>query len=286
MQREKPHFFKYTALGNDYIVIDPVNCPIALSPEAIRLICDRNHGIGSDGILHGPFIEQGRTTLRIFNPDGSEAEKSGNGVRIFSRFLFERGYNRSKEFSFETKGGPVGIEILDDPGQSIRVNMGAFSFRSDRIPVNGPSREVVNEELFLGGISLRITCVTVGNPHCVIPFLNATKETALSLGPRIEHHPLFPNRTNVQLLSVIDRGAIRIEIWERGAGYTLASGSSSCAAACAARRLGLVDDEVDVHMPGGVLRIAIKGNEVFMTGPVASVCEGFFTEEFLGKLEE
>ncbi|MBP7736196.1 MAG: diaminopimelate epimerase [Spirochaetes bacterium] len=274
-------FYKYHGLGNDYIVIDPGRNDVSLTPENIILICDRNLGIGSDGILHGPFFDNGSISVRIFNPDGSEAEKSGNGARIFTRHLHEHGHIRGDTAAFDTLGGPITARVLDTGTYGIRVNMGTCAFDSEKIPAAGPRREVINEAIEVKGRTFRMTCVSVGNPHCVIPLDDISKGLACDIGPLIERHPLFPNRINMQLAKVIDRRTLRIEIWERGAGYTLASGSSSCAAACACRRLGLVDGSVTVLMPGGPLSIEIGGDwSVAMTGPVASVSEGNFTPEF------
>ncbi|QDR82435.1 diaminopimelate epimerase [Sporomusa termitida] len=247
------HFYKYHALGNDYIVIDPHKAGVDLTAANIRLICHRHFGIGSDGILAGPFFEGSAIRLQILNPDGSEAEKSGNGVRIFSRYLVDAGYITTREFSLETRGGRVHVELLDDRGGQIRIDMGTVTFQSESIPVTGPARAVVNEELVIEGRPLAVTCVSIGNPHCVV-LAEPSPATAAKLGPLIETHSLFPNRINVQFLQVLDRNNIRIEIWERGAGYTLASGSSSCAAASAAYKLGLVDNEINVHMPGELLK--------------------------------
>jgi diaminopimelate epimerase len=278
-------FHKYHALGNDYIVIDPQKARIDLSPEAIRLICHRNYGIGSDGILFGPIFEGGAIRLRIFNPDGSEAEKSGNGIRIFSRYLDEAGYVKSGRFELMTKGGPVVVEVPHAKASLIRVDMGIVTFQSDRIPMTGAIREVVDELLELDGVTYRITCLSIGNPHCVIPVDTMSPEAAKKLGPLVENHPMFPNRINMQLMKILDRNTIRIEIWERGAGYTLASGSSSCAAASAAFRLGLVDRSIDVHMPGGTISIEI-GNDghVHMTGPVEGIAQGAFSHDMRARI--
>jgi len=279
-------FHKYHALGNDYIVIDPRETGLDLDPESVRLICHRNFGIGSDGMLHGPIEDGDGLALRIYNPDGSEAEKSGNGIRIFARYLVEAGYVSEKRFVLHTAGGAVEVEILGDSADMIRVDMGKTTFRSDEIPVAGPPREVVSETLEVGGNSLEITCVSIGNPHCVVLMDKISERLAREIGPKIENDSMFPNRINVQLLEVVDRENIRIEIWERGAGYTLASGSSSCAAASAAHRLGLVDERVNVHMPGGMLEIDIAENgRVHMTGPVSGVASGNFSEEFMRRLD-
>ena len=161
--------------------------------------------------------------------------------------------------------------------------MGRVTFRSTEIPVAGPDREVVDEALEIGGQRYQVTCLSIGNPHCVIPMAEVTEAKARELGPLVENHALFPNRINMQLLKVLDRHAIEIRIWERGAGYTLASGSSSCAAAAAALRLGLVDSPITVRMPGGDLLIEIDDSgSVHMTGPVEPVMEGTLNPQVLG----
>jgi len=271
------HFRKYHGLGNDYLVIDPNIHDVDLTPDSIRLICDRNFGIGADGILYGPIISDDNLSVRIFNPDGSEAEKSGNGLRIFTKYLFENKYVAKKNFSIETSGGIVEAYIEDDSANLIKINMGKMTFRSTQIPVSGGGREVVDEELQINRVRYKVTCLSVGNPHCVIPMDEVTEEKAKELGPEVENHNMFPNRINMQLLKVIDRANIEIRIWERGAGYTLASGSSSCAAAGAAYKLGMVDNKINVKMPGGKLLVEISENEdIHMTGVVEGVFEGRF----------
>ena len=279
-------FFKYHALGNDYIVMDPNKTGYALSEENIRLICHRNFGVGSDGILYGPLLEGGSMRLRILNPDGSEAEKSGNGIRIFSRYLVEAGYVSGREFSLVTAGGVVKVAVLDDAASLIKVDMGAADFNSQSLPVTGPAREVLGERIHVGGAAYDINCVSMGNPHCVILVGALSRELAERIGPLVETHPLFPRRTNVQFVQILDEGNIRIEIWERGAGYTLASGSSSCAAASVAHRLGLTRPAVKVHMPGGVIDIEIMPDgHVFMTGPASGVMAGDFAADLRRALE-
>lgn len=279
------HFYKYHALGNDYIVIDPNKTRVNLSEENIRLICHRNFGIGSDGVLYGPFFQNDAIHLKIFNPDGSEAEKSGNGIRMFSRYLFDAGYVKSSLFYLETLGGSVHVELLDAKANHIKVDMGQVTFLSTEIPVTGTPREVISEELNLNDRQFTVSCLSIGNPHCVIPLNNVSKKLAEEWGPIIENHKTFPHRINVQFLQVLDRHNIKIEIWERGAGYTLASGSSSCAAASAAFRLGLVDRDVAVHMPGGIISIIISPDgHVHMTGSVTGVSKGWFAEDLLAQI--
>jgi diaminopimelate epimerase len=271
------HFSKYHALGNDYIVLDPRDFPDwqAPTPAQIRVICHRNFGVGSDGILWGPLpSSKGDFGLRIFNPDGSEAEKSGNGLRIFSRYLYDQKMPKGDTFTVDTPGGLV-ESVIREGGRLISIAMGQVSFDSTRIPVAGPAREVINEPLQVLDRTFTVCAATIGNPHCVIPLSDISEELVRRYGPSIETHPQFPRKTNVQFLKVIDRSNIQIEIWERGAGYTLASGSSSSAAAAVAHRLGLVDRHVTVHMPGGQIQIGIGDNfSIRMTGTVNAVARG------------
>ncbi|MDH5683149.1 MAG: diaminopimelate epimerase [candidate division WOR-3 bacterium] len=268
-------FYKYHALGNDYIVIDPQKTKIELNPERIKLICHRNFGVGSDGILSGPIIEEDKIKFRIFNPDGSEAEKSGNGIRIFAKYLYDSKIITQKKFKLHTLSGEVAVEILNDDATLIKIDMGTVTFKS------------VSELLKINDREYNITCLSIGNPHCVIPLEEISEELIKEIGPKVENHPLFPNRINVQLLKVIDRQNIKIEIWERGTGYTLASGSSSCAAASVANKLGLVDRDIKVLMPGGMIRVEIdEKNHVHMTGQVSSVAEGNFSQELRKNLRQ
>ena len=280
-------FSKYHALGNDYIVIDPNDLPAPLTPAQVKTICHRNYGIGSDGILLGPLpAENAPFGLKIYNPDGSEAEKSGNGLRIFSRYLWDRQLVDSKEFAIQTAGGRVRSTVFAG-GDSVQVEMGAVSFWSDKIPVTGPVREVLNEKISVGGREFRFCAATIGNPHCVLPLTEISPQLAHEFGPLLETHPFFPRRTNVQFLKVLDRANIQIEIWERGAGYTLASGSSSSAAAAVAHKLGLCDRQISVHMPGGVIAIEIGEDfAIRMTGPVTRVAEGTMAPEMVNQSME
>jgi diaminopimelate decarboxylase len=282
-------FRKYQASGNDYIVLDPADWPEPPCPEQVRRICDRNRGIGADGVLWGPIAPVEPFSLRLFNPDGSEFEKSGNGLRIFARYLWDRGLASGAEFVLNTPVGPVTAHILDATGSMIGLEMGRISFDSQQIPVAGPRREVIREWITLGDRQIRVTAVTIGNPHCVVIADDLTPEgtefgessgtsltrLAQELGPALECLPMFPNRTNVQFVRVVDRHTLVLAIWERGAGYTLASGTSSCAAAAAAIRLGLCDSPVTVEMPGGSAVIEITGDGLTrLTGPVDQVFTG------------
>ncbi len=275
-------FTKYHGLGNDYLVMDPAAFAPGQEHVLAPRICHLNYGIGADGILLGPLpAPEADFGLRIINPDGSEAEKSGNGLRIFARYLHDRRRVGSEPFTIATPGGVALAQILVGRGL-IRVGMGRASFDSQVVGITGPRRDVVAEAMSIAGRSLSCTGVSVGNPHCVISGVPVTEHEARTLGPQVETDPRFANRTNVQLLEVIDRGRIRIQIWERGAGYTLASGSSASAAACAAKKLGACDGKVDVLMPGGVLEVEVGDDfEVTQTGPVTKVAQGVLSPEGL-----
>jgi diaminopimelate epimerase len=274
-------FFRYHAIGNDYIVIRERSLPEGLSPALARRICHRNFGIGADGILLHMRDTDNRFVLRIFNPDGSESEKSGNGLRIFARYLWDRRLVGTDPFRVVTPGGEVTCKVMEH-GRMVTVDMGTLTFDSTKIPVAGAPREVLRERFAIAGAELEFSCASIGNPHCVLLRDSLSEEETRTLGPLIEVEPRFPNRTNVQFVQVLDRNNIAIQIWERGAGFTLASGSSSSAAAGVARRLGLCDGDITVQMPGGTLRIEIDdAYAVRMTGPVTHIADGEIDPECL-----
>ena len=260
------NFSKYHALGNAYLVIASPPADLALTPAQISTLCDPRLGVGSDGALLGPLPStQADFRLRIFNPDGSEAEKSGNGLRIFARYLRDAALVRDTPFTIETSGGVVVAQVLGDGG-TVRVDMGKVRF---------PAVTRDTQELVLQGTSFRYSLADIGNPHCVVLDPDPTEARARQYGPLLERHPLLPQRTNVQFMAIVDRRNIQLEIWERGAGYTFASGTSSCAAAAVAHRLGLCDAGIDVHMRGGELHIDLDAQfNASMTGPVVYICKG------------
>lgn len=273
-------FSKYHALGNDYVVVEQDEIAPHFSPESLERICTDHFGIGADGVLIRevePDVSGFR--VRIFNSDGSEAEKSGNGLRIFSRYLWDNKLVQTDWFDVHTAGGPVSCRVSHD-GKIVTVDMGRVSFNSHDIPVAGPPRDVISEPMEVNGEAIVFSAASIGNPHCVIVCDKATSEMAQRLGPLIETERLFPNQTNVQFVQLMDRKNLWIEIWERGSGYTLASGTSSCAATAVAKKLGLCDAAVTVHMPGGKLEIEVADDfEVRMTGPVTKVADGELSDE-------
>jgi len=280
-------FVKSHGLGNDYIVLDQNKLSFSLTPEIIKLICHRNYGIGSDGILLLTSIGSDKFGLKIHNPDGSEAEKSGNGLRIFSKYLYEYGYTNNKTFQIDTLGGLVTSELDIDDGivKHVTVEMGVASFNSKDIPVDGEEREVINEELRINGDIFNFTAVSVGNPHCVIFSDELDVDYLKKVGPLVENYELFPNRINVQIAKVTSSNSIEIIIWERGAGYTLASGSSSCAVAAAAVKNGLTGNDVEINMPGGTLIISVREDwTIKMKGPVEEVATGIISNDLIDKI--
>lgn len=263
---------KYHGLGNDYLVFDPNKNQLKLTKENVKLICDRHFGIGSDGILEGPVLDQENVEVKIWNPDGSIAQNGGNSVRIFAKYLKDAGYVQKNHVMLSTLGVDTEVQYLNEEGTRLKASMGKVSFWSDEIPVAGARREVVDETMIFGKIPYRVTCVGVGNPHCVIFLADISKELVCRIGKNSETAAYFPERVNTQIMRVSDRQNIEIEIYERGAGYTLASGSSGCAAAAAAYKQGLTDSKMYVKMPGGTLEIEILEDwTVLMTGDVGYV---------------
>ncbi|MFF4060690.1 diaminopimelate epimerase [Streptomyces sp. NPDC001668] len=280
-------FTKYQALGNDYLVIDPLRIEFTPTAQTVRLLCDRHTGVGADGVLIGPMAapRPGEPVeLRIFNSDGSPCEKSGNGLRMFALYLAEHyGAEPARQdeagqrsLVLRTVAGDSRTDILDFAEGRVRVEMGRPVFGSDA-PV----------ALTAGSRRLDVLNLHLGNPHTVVPLDDVSSGLAKEFGPLIAWHPEFPQGTNVQFLRVVDRGRIRIEVWERGAGYTLASGSSACAAAAAAHRLGLVDGHVVVEMAGGTMEVSVgEQGEIALTGTSEQVATGRFSPAFRARLAE
>lgn len=272
---------KYHGLGNDYLVYDPNRNEHFLHERQIEALCKRNIGVGADGILYGPFFVEDEMWMQIFNPDGSEAEKSGNGIRIFSRYLKDAGYVKEESYVLHTKAGETKVTFLDDSGNLMRVDMGYAKFLAEEIPAVGFGEEIVNEAIFFCDNFYNATCVSMGNPNCVLMLEEVNRKKAMQLGPYVENSKYFPNRINMQLCQVLDRNNIQIEIYERGAGYTYASGTGACAAAAASHRLGLVDERVTVHMHGGELLVEFdKDGRIDMTGPVVYIGSITLAEHF------
>jgi diaminopimelate epimerase len=280
-------FVKIHGLGNEYIVLDSDKINFELTAACIKTICNVHFGIGSDGILLKVPAKDADFGLRIFNPDGSEAEKSGNGLRIFSKFIFDSGYAKGRDFSINTLGGIVWAHIIETKNNKavlIKVDMGKPIFSAREIPVNADGELFFDKKIQVADREYVVNCVSVGNPHCVIIKDNLDIEEIKKYGPLIEVHPMFPNKINVQFVKPVSDSEIEMLIWERGAGYTLASGSSSSAVSCVIRKKGLVGNNVMVKMPGGNLQIEIDDQwNIRMTGPVVEVCTGVLSSEMLNE---
>ena len=270
-------FTKMHGLGNDFVVVDGFSEGV---PDAERLaveICDRRAGVGADGLIVIMPSEKADFRMHYINSDGSLAEMCGNGIRCLSKYVFEHGLTQSAEFLVETLGGLNRQTLTVEDGRVIEVSvdMGKPGFLRSEIPMLGDEGEVVDEPLDVDGRQYRITALSTGNPHAVV-FVDDVEAAPLSeLGPRVERHPAFPNRTNVEFVHVIDRNNIRMRIWERGCGETLASGSGASASAVASIKNGFTEREVNVRVRLGVLKISWpEGGGITMSGPATEVFTG------------
>ena len=285
---EKNFFVKTHGLGNEYAVFDEDNISFEIHENAIRRLCNVNYGLGTDGILLKVKSEVADIGLKIFNPDASEAEKSGNGLRIFCKFVFDYGIINSDTFKVETKGGIVNACIVEKQhgkAKVISIDMGKAIFESKLIPTSFETVEVIDEVINIEEKEFKINCVSVGNPHCVILKEELNIEEIKKFGRFIENFKMFPNRINVQFAKVVDKKNVEILIWERGAGFTLASGSSSSAVASVLKKKGLIDNEVRIKMLGGELFFKISDEwDINMTGEVRQICEGNLSIELLEDL--
>ncbi|MDT8386949.1 MAG: diaminopimelate epimerase [Thiogranum sp.] len=268
-------FTKMQGLGNDFIVIDATRHPLELSPNLVRRLADRRFGIGCDQLLvvEPATRPDAEFRYRIFNADGSEVEQCGNGARCFARFVHEKGLTSSRRIPVETSTGRLELVLRDD-GQ-VTVDMGVPVLEPEDIPFDAPQRET-RYPIAVAGAELEIAVVSLGNPHAVLTVPDIDTAPVAQLGPAIEAHPRFPNRVNVGFLEIVDRSHIRLRVFERGAGETLACGSGACAAVVAAYLSEQVDETVDVRLPGGNLVVSWAGENhpVLMTGPASFVYEG------------
>lgn len=268
-------FSKMHGLGNDFVVIDNTLRAVALSEDQVRWLCDRRLGVGCDQLL---LVETADTPgydfrYRIFNADGSEVEQCGNGARCFAQFVREQGLTDKTHIHVQTLGGPMGLEVQPD-GQ-VQVAMGEPRLDPAEIPFQA-ERRAERYCLELNGDSVEVGVVSLGNPHAVLQVGDVRAAPVMGLGPKIEHHPRFPNRANVGFMEVVDHRHLRLRVYERGVGETLACGSGACAAVVVARLQGLVDRTVTVDLPGGRLVVswAGPGSTVYLTGPATTVFEG------------
>jgi len=275
-------------LGNEYIILESEHVDFQLTAQAIKRLCNIHFGIGSDGIVMKVPSAKADFGFRVYNPDGSEAEKSGNGLRIFSKYLFDYGYAKTRQFSVETLTDIVHAEIFEETqgkASMVRVDMGKAVFAPREIPVSSDLPEFIGQKIMAGDREFEVNCVSVGNPHCVVIRPELDEKEIRTYGPLLENHPIFPHRINVQFAKVLSDSDAQILIWERGAGYTLASGSSSCAASSILVKKGLIKGDLTVHMQGGTLKINIDSDwNIRMTGEVREIARGILSRELIEDL--
>lgn len=278
-------FAKLHGLGNDFIVVDAFEVALdeAALPGLARRMCDRHFGVGADGILLAGPSAEADFRMRLINSDGSEAEHCGNGIRCVAKFIADSGRTTADRITIETVGRINVLELNRENGKvaTVRVDMGEPRFRRAEVPMTGdPDGEAVEEALDVDGQSLAFTCISMGNPHAVT-FVDEVESLPLErIGPLVEHHTVFPRRTNTEFIRVINPRELQMRVWERGAGETLACGTGACASLVAAARTGRSERTATVHLPGGDLLIEWgDDNHVYMTGPAVHVFDGEWLDD-------
>ncbi len=279
-------FTKSEGAGNDFIIIDNIEGDLNLTPEVVEYLCDRHFGIGADGLIlaENSTGADSQFFMRYFNSDGSAAEMCGNGVRCYAKYIYDNCLIGEERFTISTLAGPKVVTLIFDDFEvtKVKVDMGQYSFSSPDLPVASDGGEFIDQEIDTGGERLRLTAVSMGNPHGVIFVPNIQDAPVLSVGPRLEVDPIFPNKTNVEFAEVVSDSLIKLRVFERGVGETLACGTGACATVVAANRLGLVGKKVTVKLLGGDLEIEIANDNIFMTGPANQI----FTGQINLKLED
>lgn len=275
-------FTKIHGAGNDFVLFNLLEQHLPEPPaEMAKKICDRHFGVGADGILLVLPSDPYDYTMRTINADGSEAEMCGNGIRCFAKYVFERGMIKKKKIHVETKAGLIIPEVITDTKDDavvthVKVNMGEPRLLKGEIPVRGnPDEKAQDMTLAVDGKTYAINCASMGNPHCVFFVDDVKTAPVTTLGPKIERHEMFPKRTNVEFVQVVNDSHVNLRVWERGAGETLACGTGACAAGVISMMKKGLKNDITVSLPGGDLQISWEGKgDVFMTGPVEKVCDG------------
>lgn len=272
-------FKKMHGAGNDFILIKQIEEGYDYQLLA-KKVCSRNFGIGADGLMVASKSEIANIKMNYFNSDGSIGEMCGNGIRCFSKFVYEEGLVANTEFSVETLAGIKHVILSKQDGviESVKVSMGHIDFEPAHIPVNSQKDRFIKEHIKIEGKDIEISTVLMGVPHTVILTDKLDKNELLTLGPKIEKDPLFSKGTNVNFVEVVDNSTIKVDTWERGAGNTLACGTGACASAFIARELNGLGDVIKAILPGGVLTIYVEGSEIFMEGPAVNIAVGEFID--------
>ena len=272
------HFTKWQACGNDFVFVNAMTMDIRPVVKKCVSICNRNFGIGADGIIFVLPSEKATLQMRIFNSDGSEAEMCGNGIRCVAKYVYDHGLTDQKEISVESGAGIKYLKLTVEDGvvTLVRVDMGEPILTPAEIPVKADGDKVVDEPIEVGGRLWKMTCVSMGNPHAVVFVDDVANFEIEKYGPEFERHPRFPKRTNTEFVQIISRTEASMRVWERGSNETWACGTGTCATVVASILNGLTDDTVLVHLRGGDLTITYdrKTNHVFMTGPATEVFTG------------
>ena len=280
-------FVKMHGLGNDYVYVDCTKENLENPSKIARRISDRHFGVGSDGLILIKPSDTADFTMEMYNADGSRGEMCGNGIRCVGKFVYDQGLTEKTELQVETLAGIKELKLFVEQGQvqSVRVDMGAPVLRAADVPVISQKEQVIAEPIHAGNAVYRMTCVSMGNPHAVVFVENVEDLNLEELGPQFEGNPCFPNRVNTEFIQVLDENRIRMRVWERGSGETLACGTGACAAVVASVLNGFTKDRVTVELLGGGLEIEWdrKRDTVFMTGPASTVFHG---EIDVTKLEE
>ena len=275
------HFWKMHGLGNDYVVVDNRDQKISAEHASAlaKRLCERRFSVGADGLLLVCTSKIADVKMRIFNADGSEAEMCGNGIRCFAKYCYENDITKKTEFSVETLAGikHVWLTLNGNEVGAVKVDMGAPNWQRSSLPMLGQGT-AINDKLEVDGKSYNVTCLSMGNPHCVTFVENVNSFPVGTVGPIIENNKAFPKRTNVGFVQVLNRNELRVRVWERGCGETLACGTGTCAAVAAANKLGKVGNKVTVHVLGGDLEVEV-GESLFLSGAAEKVYEGTLFKE-------
>lgn len=271
-------FFKYTGLGNDFILIDNTKANIKMDGDLAIKMCNRYFGIGADGVVLASPSEKQDIKMEIFNSDGSIAEMCGNASRCFAKFVYDKGFVNKEEFTVETLAGVIKpkLNIENNIVDSVKVHMGQAKFSSKAIPFSIDMEKVIDYPILIDDNEYRITSMFMGVPHTVVFSDNISDEYVIDIGEKIELSHYFPRKTNVNFASIISKNEIILRTWERGAGYTLACGTGSCASVVAGVLNGKLDEKVLVHSRGGDLMIEYDGENVYMTGEATEVFKGIY----------
>ena len=270
-------FTKMEGLGNDYVYAEEFGKPITNAPEIARMVSDRHFGVGSDGLILIGSSDKADFRMRMFNADGSEGEMCGNGIRCVGKYVYDYGLTLKTAVTVETLAGirNLKLNLSGYRVQSVRVDMGQAILEPKKIPIDATGKDFIDKEIVVDGKTYRGTAVSMGNPHFVIPVDSVDTLDLVAIGPSFEHHTLFPKRVNTEFVQILSKKEVRMRVWERGSGETLACGTGACATAVACALNGWTDRNVTVHLLGGDLFIEWdKDNTVYMTGPATTVFDG------------